>query len=262
MDDDELQPAVRAAYTIDQPARRGGRQGLSLRRIVDAAVEIADGAGLAAVSMARVASRLGYTTMSLYRHVGSKDELLSHMQDAALPAPPAGLAELDWRDGLRRWTEAQLAGAIARPWSLDLPITGPPLMPTALAWTEQAMAIVAELPLYGTEKLALLNLLTGHARNEASVALTVRRANEARGIAEQEEAPLYAHALGLVAEGRFPLLHELATTGELFSAPAGEDPEAHYARFPIDRILDGVAALVARRRRGESEPGTGGQDLL
>lgn len=250
MDDDLLLPEVRAAHGIAQQRRRGGKPALSLDRIVDAAMALADEDGLAAVSMARVAARLGYTTMSLYRHVGSKDELLAHMQDAGLPRPPADLAATtDWRTGLRRWTEAQTAAAIDRPWVLDIPVTGPPLMPNSLAWMEAAMSLMAELPLSGMEKIALLTLLAGHARSEATTTVNMRRAYAERGIGAEDEGPLYERAmLRLTADGRFPLLHAMAAAGELFSMPPGvadEDADAYYASFPIERILDGVAAYVA-----------------
>ena len=51
----------------------GPKPGLSLERIVQAAVELADAEGIGAVSMARVAGELGFTPMSLYRYVEAKD---------------------------------------------------------------------------------------------------------------------------------------------------------------------------------------------
>ena len=53
------------------------KAGLTTDAIVAAAIELADAEGLAAVSMGRVANRLGYTPMSLYRHVPSKEALLA-----------------------------------------------------------------------------------------------------------------------------------------------------------------------------------------
>ena len=69
---------------------RKPRLGLSLDRVVQSGIELADGDGLGAVSMKRVAERLGFTTMSLYRYVTSKDELLLLMHDTVWQ-PPAGL---------------------------------------------------------------------------------------------------------------------------------------------------------------------------
>ena len=67
-------------------------RGLNVERVVAAAIELADEEGLAAVSMARVAKRCGFTTMSLYRHVASKDELVWRMLDSAL-GPGAGVRD-------------------------------------------------------------------------------------------------------------------------------------------------------------------------
>ena len=62
-----------------RPGPRGPKPALTVEAIVDAAIELADSGGLEAVSMASVAKRLGFTTMSLYRYVTSKDELLQLM---------------------------------------------------------------------------------------------------------------------------------------------------------------------------------------
>ena len=65
--------------------------------------------------MAAVAKRCGFTTMSLYRHVASKDELVRRMLDATLgTAPPLGTT--DWREGLARWSCAMLEILDRHPW--------------------------------------------------------------------------------------------------------------------------------------------------
>src|SRR4051812_48243962 len=80
-------------------ARRGG---LNVEKVVAAAVELADAEGLDAVSMARVAKALGFTTMSLYRHVRSKEELLVLMMAEVMVMPP--MQPFDgWRAGLAGW---------------------------------------------------------------------------------------------------------------------------------------------------------------
>ena len=65
---------------------------MSVEKIVDAAIEIADADGLGAVSMAAVATRLGYTPMSLYRYVSAKDDLMLLMQETATGTPAGGRA--------------------------------------------------------------------------------------------------------------------------------------------------------------------------
>ncbi|HET9562786.1 MAG TPA: helix-turn-helix domain-containing protein, partial [Propionibacteriaceae bacterium] len=78
----ELPESLRRLWDGAAPAKKP-RRSLSLDRIVNAAIEIADTEGLSALSMARLAERLGSAPMSLYRHVASKEELYDFMIDAA-----------------------------------------------------------------------------------------------------------------------------------------------------------------------------------
>jgi TetR/AcrR family tetracycline transcriptional repressor len=71
---------------------------LSSASIVAAALEIAGELGLEAVSMRRVATRLGVAAMSLYRHVPSKDVLLELMADHVLSRLPYPDPDGDWRE--------------------------------------------------------------------------------------------------------------------------------------------------------------------
>src|SRR5215472_12355452 len=100
----ELPPRVALAWGLRGRGSRGPKPGLSLERIVAAGIEVADADGLAAVSMARVAKQLGAGTMSLYRYVGGKGELVALMVDGAMAGPPdLGAPGETWSDGLRRW---------------------------------------------------------------------------------------------------------------------------------------------------------------
>src|SRR5580704_16518071 len=67
------------------PTTRGpGRPPIGLRRIIDVAIEILDDEGAGALSMRSLATRLGTSTATLYRHVNSKDEILAHITDRIL----------------------------------------------------------------------------------------------------------------------------------------------------------------------------------
>src|SRR5580658_9843244 len=103
-----LPPGLDLLWGRRERGKRGPRPGLTPDAIVDAAVRIADTEGLDAVSMARVAAELGFTTMSLYRYVTSKDELLQLMWNAsARGAETLTLAGETWRERLRGWAVVQ-----------------------------------------------------------------------------------------------------------------------------------------------------------
>ncbi|HEX7104080.1 MAG TPA: TetR/AcrR family transcriptional regulator C-terminal domain-containing protein, partial [Nitrolancea sp.] len=63
---------------------RGRQPSLTHQQMAEAAVTIADGGGLEAVSMRKVARALDVGTMSLYRYVNSRDDLIDLMNDCVM----------------------------------------------------------------------------------------------------------------------------------------------------------------------------------
>lgn len=85
-----------------QQARSGSP--LTTAAIVDAGIDLADADGLDALSMRRLADRLGVAPMSLYRHVDTKDQLLAAMTEEIgdrYPYPPVVGTGWTWRDRVR-----------------------------------------------------------------------------------------------------------------------------------------------------------------
>jgi AcrR family transcriptional regulator len=101
---------------------------LELETIVDTAIGIADDGGLEAVTLRRVAARLGVTPMALYRHVEDKDGLLDQMADRLYAElAPAGVAT-DWWDGIAELARSTRRVLLAHPWAAPLfarPLAGP-----------------------------------------------------------------------------------------------------------------------------------------
>src|SRR6266536_4823913 len=87
-------------WRTSERASRKGKPDLSVEVIVRTAIELADTAGLTALSMRRVAERLGVGTMSLYTYVPGKAELLDVMLDVVYaettePTDPTWRARLE-----------------------------------------------------------------------------------------------------------------------------------------------------------------------
>ena len=132
--DRRLPASIEAAWGLLPGHGRGRPPALSLERVVESGVRLASTQGLAAVSMARVAAELGSSTMSLYRYVATKDELLVLMVDAALGPPPETDPARGWRAELARWAWGQHERIRAHPWTIGVPIAGPPTTPNQVAW--------------------------------------------------------------------------------------------------------------------------------
>src|SRR5881397_1914280 len=97
----EVPASVAAAWGVRERPHKGPKPTLSLARIVDAGVRVADTEGLDAVSMGRVAS---------------KEELVKLMVDAAWGDSPGPLlAGENWRAGLSRWAWAMRAALRRHP---------------------------------------------------------------------------------------------------------------------------------------------------
>ncbi|MGA4780351.1 TetR/AcrR family transcriptional regulator [Cellulosimicrobium sp. AB352] len=248
----DLPPRLALAWGVAERPERAPKRELSIERIVDAAIEIADADGLGAVSMAKVAQSLGFTTMSLYRYVTSKDDLLLLMQEAALDVeyPPAH-EPADWRTELREWAQFTMAVFASHPWFLDIPVTGAPLTPNNLRGADAGLRALRSTPLDDEEKMSVILLVSGYARNAARLQTDLARAVAAAGGDEAVQGGAWADALrGLVDEVRFPYLRPLVEAGTY----AGEG-EIDDTAWGLERVLDGIAVYVDARAAGA--PGAG-----
>jgi AcrR family transcriptional regulator len=238
----ELPVSLRRLWDRAGPAKDAQRS-LSLDRIVNTAVEIADVEGLSALSMARLAERLGSAPMSLYRHVASKEELYDFMIDAAARESSVAVTG-DWRTGLAEWIADLIALYRRHPWILQLPLTRPPLDPGQLDWLERGLLIQQSTPLTAAEKLGIVLTLLEYARGHATIANSLQGADGSFGLALP-----YGQLLGqLVDEARFPMLTAAISAGAF--EPPRVDAEADLQddfQFGLNLILDGVAALIRSR---------------
>jgi AcrR family transcriptional regulator len=228
----------------ERRGRRQRRQGLSVERIVRAALELAATGGLEAVTMSRVAERLGFTTMSLYRHVRSKDELVALMVEAVGAPPALDDASPGWRTALERWTWELRAVVQRYPWVLDVPLAKLPFGPSRLAWLDRGLRGLADTALSEDEKAALILLLNGYVFSEARVTAELGGPGHQTGVAGDPATAHVALPSALVDAERFPALRRAVDAG-IFDPP-GSDRSADFA-FGLERILDGIERLVAQR---------------
>lgn len=99
-----------------QRSKRVPRNTLSRPMIVEAALELIDTAGLEAVTMPNVARHLGVGTMSLYRHVGDKGDLIDAVAERVMAqiGVPDG-ADDDWEGRVVGYLRALRETATAHP---------------------------------------------------------------------------------------------------------------------------------------------------
>ncbi|GAA1579566.1 TetR/AcrR family transcriptional regulator [Kribbella hippodromi] len=241
-DDAQLPPGLVLAWGRPAKANKLGRKPTqSVEQIVDAAVELADADGFAALSMPKIAQRLGLTANAIYRYVRSRDELLVLLGDAGWgPAPDRISDAPDWRAAATAWTQAMVDRCDIHPWLCDLPIRGAPMTPNLLGWAEAILKVLTGTGLSPTESLSCALLLDGYARRTASARRDVR------------DSPTASDQPAAVARFLEPRLRELGYSilaglmaGDQYTDEVHDDD----VTFGLDRILDGIEVLIAQHGR-------------
>jgi AcrR family transcriptional regulator len=229
---------------------RGEKASVRRQEIVDAAVELADAEGLEAVSMRRLAEKLGVGTMTPYSYVADKDELLDLMLDEVsremlVPEPLPG----DWRQALRAISFATRAAVEAHPWIFRGQARRPRGRINTMRHIEQSIGAVQML---GVERvhgarvlMAVDDYVLGHCfrkrsreRMERAVGGT---AGESRPPRDRDWPSLDPEVEAAMEAGELPLLKrgfELRRGGAFHGVP----PEADF-ETGLEWMLDGIEAL-------------------
>lgn len=219
----------------------GPKPSLTLDRIVDAAITLADRDGVDALSMRRVAAELGVGTMSLYRYVPGKAELLALMLDrvdAPDPAPPGPAA---WRETLERAARRTYRLYLSHPWLLQVNWTRPVLGPNSVAGLEVLMRGLDGLGLTGQERIAVVTMIDAYVVGQARSRIQYDAVTVQSGLSDEEfwtqQYPFLAKAM---ESGRYPAM--AALDEDAFGMGWAENFD-----FGLARLLDGMAALVDGR---------------
>ncbi|WP_407565591.1 TetR/AcrR family transcriptional regulator [Streptomyces sp. 184] len=248
----DLSRSMALLWGVDERGKRGPKPGISVARIVDTAIRIADAEGLEAVSMRKIAGCLGVGTMSLYRHVPGKAELLDLMLDGVGSVEPEEIESFrsrpTWRDRLRTLAHSLWEHYLEHPWLLHVDQGRPVLGPNGLDSFELALSGFDGLLLTDQEKVGFITSINSTAAGLARAHVNAKEAEARTGISDQEFWEAQSPALeSALSSGRYPRIAKLAD--DSFSAL---DEETFM--FAMDRLLDGLEALLDHRRRTDWTP--------
>ena len=212
--------------------------------ITDAAIAIADRDGLDAVSMRKIAGRMDHSTMSLYRHIGNKDDLVELMYDAALgeltlPSTPTG----NWRADVTALVQDLRHLHHRHPWVGRLGHR-PTLGPNSIRVLEYALACVDGLGLDMDGMLDVVSTALAFTRGFVQTELGAAEAQKHSGMDEEayrrHTGPFISQ---LLREGEHPYLKRLILDAEDFP-----EPDVVFERR-LSMVLDGLAVTVEGRSR-------------
>ncbi len=226
------------------PSGRGPKPSLTLEQIVTTAIAVADAEGFDALSMRTLAAELGMGTMSLYRYIPSKTELLHLMLDmVTAPAPGQRGRPGTWLETLEATAWGGRDLYLRHRWLLRINWSRPVLGPNSVADLEWVLSGLVDLPLSDREKLLVVTqldaLVVGSVRQE----IQYEEAAAESGMTDEEfwqfQLPFMERAM---ATGDYPTL-----------AGVSEDTfdggwEEGFA-LGVSIFLEGLERLVSARDR-------------
>ncbi|NEA37518.1 TetR/AcrR family transcriptional regulator C-terminal domain-containing protein [Streptomyces sp. SID13031] len=226
----------------------GGDPGvLSKEQVVRTAIRIADGEGLGALSMRRVAAELGFSTMALYRYVGGKDALLLQMVDTAFgDFPLPGRQPASWRAGIEAAARAQWAAYRAHLWLAGAVTIGrPQVLPNLLPHTDAVLRAVSGFGVDANTSMYAAITVFGYVRGVALNLEPEAQAEQDTGLTADEWAD---HQTGRLAA--------LIVEQDLAGFRALGEPDGFDFDFDLDQlfefglgiVLDGLAVKLQRLR--------------
>ncbi|WP_336208275.1 TetR/AcrR family transcriptional regulator [Nonomuraea sp. LPB2021202275-12-8] len=237
-------------WRTSERTSRKGKPDLSVDRIVRAAIEVADAEGLQALSMRRVAEKLGVGTMSLYTYVPGKPELLDVMLDTVYgetirPDNPSG----GWRERLEAIARENWTLYLRHPWLLQVAASRPVLGPNVTAKYDYELRAVDGIGLTDVEMDSVITLITGFVHGTARGAVEAAQAESRTGLSDEQWWAAHAPFFSRIADvSRFPTA---ARVGQAAGEAQGSAYSAEAAfEFGLQRVLDGIEALVHQRRTG------------
>ncbi|GAB2618625.1 GntR family transcriptional regulator [Paractinoplanes abujensis] len=216
---------------------------LNRDRIVRVATAIADEHGMAELTMRRLAAELGVATMSLYRHVPGREELVLAMMDVALgtvrlpPRPPA-----DWRVALEVCAREEWAVFQRHPWlGPSMSLTRPQLAPNGVLLTEWVLTAFDGTTLTGSERMYVQILLFTFVRGLSTALEIENEAVRETGMTGEQWLQTQSGLLtGMIDSGAIDHFRELTEHGFDF----GLD---QLFEFGLARLLDGIDLFVQAR---------------
>lgn len=230
-------------------ARPVGRSGLTVNDFVAAATELARTEGLEALSMRTIAGRLGVRTMATYSFAPGKAALLALMVDHAYrtlyPDGPMS-SSVGWRNGLTRVAEVNRELFLSHPWLQSARPARSPMGPNEIQKNEIELAVLEGVGLSDFEMDQVLAAVLNHAAHTAALEAQLLAERQRTGLDDpgwwDEAMPQLAR---VVDPRRFPLTARVgqAATQERQGAFWGDKA----FRFGLERLLDGIEALIAKR---------------
>ncbi|MGI8678782.1 MAG: TetR/AcrR family transcriptional regulator [Jatrophihabitans sp.] len=234
-----------SAFTLiwERPALEGrpGAAVVEPARIAAAAMEIADRESLYAVSVKRVATKVGVSSDRLQAYL-TREDLLDLMLDEAfgeIVLPQVGVDGADWRSDLRAIARATKETARNHPWLRTLAGTRTTCGPNGLRTSESILAAVAGTGLDAATMTRMVNTVLSYVYGYVQLELLEPARNRADAVTDDERrSHTSQYLLDVVSRGDYPTLIRVFAEAAQMTADDSFD-------VGLECVLDGIAARIA-----------------
>jgi AcrR family transcriptional regulator len=214
------------------------REAMSVQRVVEMALRIADAEGLDALSMRRIAADLRSGTTSLYRYVTGRDELIDLMLDAAYGAEPPPALTGDWRTDLAAVARRLRTAVLRHPWAAAAMTTRPALGPNALRQIETSLAAASSLTSDITTASNIATTIGRYTLGAVASELAELEARRRTGLTQEQWRATVAPYIRQVIKGNaYPHFARRVIEADDLSAEADFE-------YGLSCLLDGIAARM------------------
>jgi AcrR family transcriptional regulator len=220
-------PAWWEARGAVEARRRPRSDGLTLDRIVDAALVLIDREGLDALTMRRLAGELGAGAASLYRHVVNREELLVLVMDSVLgdmrPPPEGGT----WRE-TSEWMACEFRRVLVSHRGVIPLLSQDPLLgPNAMRGREASLRMLLHFGFREDQAGGVYSMVVAWVLGFTMLVTSAAGRLTVEGTSRGDLFATFAHD--------YPVVQGLASEGRL----PGGDEEAVFA-LGLATLLDGI----------------------
>lgn len=226
--------------TVKSKRRARRRTGLSREQIAKAALDLVDAEGLDALTMQRLAEKLGAGTMTLYGYFRSKDELLEAVVDAAVGPARTFTLGGSWREQLSELVRIHYRGLLRHPALVQIRLRHPILRPRGLRFAESVLAILHDAGFDTVQAVGAFRLIFTYMFGFAAL-------SPEKTVDEQRREA--ASAFALLPPDEYPQLTRVGK--EASEAMAGEEQ----FEYGLQRLLDGIEAARAQWQTNRGHQG-------
>lgn len=207
---------------------------LTVKRIIDAALAIVDEQGLKALSMRKLADRLGVKAMSLYNHISNKEALIDALMDRVIDEMAVPDTTQEWKAAMHERARTMHEAILRHPWAAQLMMSRMNTGPAMLTHIDTTLACLRHAGFSVEDADKAWSLMDSHILGFTTLALNAP-------IQPEQYAQVASDFLPLLSTNEYPYLHELAQT-----VAAGQYSGINDLDYGLTMILTGLQMQLDR----------------